>query len=454
MNSKFNLKIALFFLAAFLISGINSAAAENNTETLNKIINEIKSTNAETSYILNETESAVKSIEAESKTSPITLDLEGEGLTGNIEGKRYQLKDAEISKTIKLGGAQGLINKKAEIEKLIKKLEAEYACEAKYYEINSNVLKYVKTLYSQKNLIENLKIAKSSMDAVAKRYEVSLASKMDLKQIKIDNELQAVNASANQKNAEMEYALLLNNSGETFKNIIDGIKSKTDLLEITQEIRLLVSNILLKPENTDYAFQTALKRRSDYKAAQYEIELYQTVSKIESRSQSPELKIGFFRSVNDLSEIERGFKLGLSIPIYDYQKSELSKQAMLLKSGFNPLLLKDQNIYLQYIKNKINIEIIEKVTAHNILREKAIKFADTLIPEAAEVFKMSQTAYIEGVISFTEYQAAKRNYFEIYETFINSLFDYYVALLELRRAEGFKCSENDFLNNIYEFKVL
>jgi hypothetical protein len=156
------------------------------------------------------------------------------------------------------------------------------------------------------------------IEQAALDYEVQF-----LKLIEITNGLKIQKASLEIKNGVEENGLY-NNIFESFLNS-----------ELTSEVELLLKTADTPLPGAGVFYDAAVNLRRDLKAVSYEIELIAAAIESQKRSGSPEFSFGIFRSINDLSEAERGVKLSVSIPVYDFGRRGDSLKALRLKlSGY------------------------------------------------------------------------------------------------------------------------
>ena len=433
--------LPVLFIAA-VISYACPPAADAGEEVLKSFNEKVSVSNYEIQLIKNDLKSFEKSSEAESKTLPIVLEAEGEGLFGNTEEKRYDTKNLELSKTFEAGRIPRLKKRKSRLELEIKKQQTAQAIENLIYDADIALLKCVKAIHLKKLSDENLNMAAKTIDAAAKKYEVALASRMELEQAGIDYEIQFLKNMEAAKDVEIE-----KRSVEIINGIMrDAFMEKFFASEfessLTREIELLSENNSIEMYGADKLFRSAVENRRDVKSALYEIELYKNLMELEKQSGGPELKLGIFRSVNDVKETERGVRIGLSIPIYDFGKRGASVESLNLKTAGYESLKEYKSYYLANIENRILLEVNEKYDTCVFYREKLKRPSGVVLKKASNIFEMARIGYAEGATTLFEYQNAKKNYYEFYESLILASIEFNVSLLELRKACGISPSAN------------
>lgn len=437
----------LFISAALSLTGTPLAnAGEDNFRIFNE---KVSNSNYEIQLLKNDLKSFEKASEAEAKTLPIVLEAEGEGLIGRTEEKRYDVKNIELSKTFEAGSIPRLKKRKNRLEMEIKKQEITQAIENLIYDADIAVLKCVRAIELKKLSNENLDMAAKTIDAAAKKYEVALASRMELEQAGIDYEIQFLKNMEAQKDLEIEKRSVEIINGFTNDAFIDNFFASGREGSLTSEMELLSANTAIELYSADKLFELALENRRIVKSTLYEIQLYKNLIELEKQSGGPEFKLGVYRSVNDVKETERGVRLGLSIPIHDFGKRSAAVESLNLKLSGYEFLKEHKSYYLAGVENAILLEVSEKYDTCVFYREKLKRLSGVVLKKASNIFEMAKIGYAEGATTLFEYQNAKKNYFEFYESLILASIDFNISLLELRRACGIAPSDNgDIMDKI------
>lgn len=434
--------LPVLFISA-VVSLTSTTIANAGEDNFKKFNEKVSASNYEIQLLKNDLKSFEKASEAESKTLPIVLEAEGEGLFGNTEEKRYDAKNIELSKTFEAGRIPRLKKRKNHLELEIKKHETTQAIENLIYDADIALLKCLSSINLKKLSNENMNMAAKTIDAAAKKYEVALASRMELEQAGIDYEVQFLKNLEAQKNLEIEKRSFEIINGIADDALIDVFFASGLEGSLTSGIELLSANAAIEIYDADKLFSLALKNRHIVKSTLYEIELYKNLIEIEKQTSGPEFKLGVYRSVNDLKETERGVRLGLSIPIYDFGKRSAAVESLNLKiSGYESVKQRKSYI-LANIENRILLEVTEKYNTCVFYREKLKRLSGVVMKKASSLFEMAKIGYAEGATTLFEYQNAKKNYYEFYESLIAASIDFNISLLELRKACGIAASDND-----------
>jgi len=432
---------SVLFIAA-VISYSYPAAADAGEVNLKKFNEKVSASNYEIQLIKNDLKSFEKALEAETKTLPIVLEAEGEGLFGKTEEKRYDTKNLELSKTFEAGRIPRLKKRKNRLELEIKKQETAQAIENLIYNADISLLKCVKAVHLKKLSNENMNMAAKTIDAASKKYEVALASRMELEQAGIDYEIQFLKNMEAAKDLEIEKRSIEIINGIMRDAFIDKFFASGLEGSLTREIELLSENTAIELYDAGKLFGLALENRREIKSALYEIDLYKNLIELEKQSAGPELKLGIFRSVNDVKETERGVRIGLSIPVYDFGKRSASIGSLNLKIAGYESLKEHKSYNLANIENRILLEVTEKYGTCVFYRDKLKRLSGIVLKKASNIFEMARIGYAEGATTLFEYQSAKKNYYEFYESLILSSVEFNISLLELRKACGIDPSAN------------
>jgi len=438
-RSSFLLPLLLITAGILNISAPFANAGQNNFIRFNE---KVSASNYEIQLLKSDLKSFEKASEAEAKTLPVVLEAEGEGLFGNTEEKRYDTKNLEISKTFEAGRIPGLKKRKSRLELEIKKQETAQAIDELIYAADIALLKCVKAINLKKLSNENLNMAAKTIDAASKKYEVALASRMELEQAGIDYEIQFLKNMEAQKDLEIEKRSVEIINGITNDDLTDKFFASGLESSLTREIELLSANTAIEMYGADKLSRLALENRRCVKSALYEIELYKVLMELEKQTAGPELKLGIFRSVNDAKETERGVRIGLSIPIYDFGKRGASMDSLNLKISGYESMKERKSFNLANVENGILLEVTEKYDTCVFYREKLKRLSGVVLKKASNIFEMARIGYAEGATTLFEYQNAKKNYYEFYESLILASVEFNISLLELRKACGIAPSEN------------
>ena len=427
--------------AAGTTAGNTDAASPGGTGAFNDRVAEF---NPEIRYLKNELASCEKAFESEAKDLPLLLEAEGEKLTGSDSGeKNYTTKNLELSKSFELGRGPGIKKSRSRLEFEIKKYEIDRGINDVLYEANIAALRLVKLCYLKKLSDGNRAIASGTIDAVTKKYEVSLASRMEIEQAQIDYEVQVLKNMEAAGAFESEKKVFAVKNGRSGVAFIDRFLEGFERTGLTGEIALLGKNTGIAISGCGALYEEALKKRLDRMSAAAEARLCKVLIDLESRSNSPELKLGMFRSVNDSGETERGMRFGVVVPIYDFGRRSSSVEALKIRLYGPGSSGEAVDFNLANVDNRILADITEKYDACVLQREKLKMLSGVVLNRASAIFEMAAVGYREGATSLFEYQTAKKNYFEFYEGLISASIDYNISLLCLRKACGVSPRGND-----------
>ena len=435
-------QLIILIIFCFFSSLAPLRANDGGSEALKRFNDNLCKNNAEIQFLKSELSSFELERRAASKTSPLKLEIEGERSLESGEEKKYQTKNIEFSKSFGANDGGGLTKKINSLESKIKYEQTHRAIEEVIYDSYAALISARKTAYQKKLAVENLKIAENIIAAVTQKYEVALGSKMEIEQAALDYEVQFLKLIDISGGFKIQKATLEIKNGVEENGLYNKIFENFINADLTSEVESLLKTSDKPLAGAPVFYEAALARRRDLKAASYEIELLAAAIDSQKRSGSPEFNLGIFRSINDLSEAERGVKLSVSIPLYDFGRRNDSLRALRAKlSGYGSI--KDAKSYVyEHTKRTVLIDIIEKYNLCLLNRQKLIRLSDSAFQKASRLLNMAAIGYAEGATALLEYQSAKRSYFEFYEQLITAALDFDISLLELRRACGIAPDEN------------
>lgn len=440
-NAMVTIIFVVIFSAAAAFAGAGGAFERFN-ETLPR-------TNAEIRRISCELEAAARELGAASKPSPVVFEAEGERTLDSGGEKKYETKNIELSKSFGALDGGGLIRRKNSVELKMRTEQALKSVEDITYEAYAGAVSCVTASCRRKLAEENLKIAENIIDAVTKKYEVALGSKMEIEQAALDYEVQVlkvIDAAAEAENRSAAFVIGNGLRDDADRNFSKFFNSGTDL---TEEINVLSRAAEIPVESVETLYARALAGRRDLRAALYEVELLETAIEMEKRSGAPEFKLGVYRSVNDLDEAERGVRFGMSLPVFDFGRRSAAAEALRLKRRGFTAAAGAKSFYIEHLQRKILLEVTEKRNLCVSGREKLNRLSGDGLRRSSSLFAMAALGYAEGATSLFEYQNAKKNYFEFFEQLISAAAEHNLALMELRRACGVPPAENgDIMSGI------
>lgn len=401
----------------------------------------ISSSDYEVRFLEKELEAFVMAAGASSKPSPVTLDYEGERYSGNIESKRFESKSIEVAKDLDIGSKRSHLKRKAAAEVEAMKLSTRKSVQSILYGAAAGLLNCIKTRYLRSLSGENAAVAWSLVSASEQRYEVFLASRMEVEQAGLDYEtqlLKGIDAEAEYRGS-LDSLMIVHNlsSNDAFLSLVDAAGSRS----LTGEIAALAPALDIEIPDGNRLFEIARARRPDYLALSYEEKARRAELGSARAEGTPSLTIGLFRGISDLNETERGVRFRLSMPLTDFGRRKLETGSLSLKlAGFDPA---SGAAAVRNFEETVLSEIFAARNRCEALRAKFRKLSGSVLKRSSAVLEMAMAGYAEGATTLMELQAAKRSHFEHYEELVSAAFDYTAALLELRRACGFAFEEND-----------
>jgi outer membrane protein TolC len=435
-------QLLILIASGIFLSAFPSGASGGGFEALKRFNDNLCDNNAEIQFLKAELSSFELEARAASKRSPVLLEIEGERSLESGAEKKIQAKNIAFSKSFGINDRSGLIKRKNSLELKIKYEQTRKAVEDIIYDSYAALINARKMIYQKKLAGVNLKIAENISAAVTQKYEVALGSKMEIEQAALDYEVQFLKLIEITNGLKIQKASLEIKNGVEENGLYNNIFESFLNSELTSEVELLLKTADTPLPGAGVFYDAAVNLRRDLKAVSYEIELIAAAIESQKRSGSPEFSFGIFRSINDLSEAERGVKLSVSIPVYDFGRRGDSLKALRLKLSGYRCAEGVKSFLLEHTKRTILLDITEKYNLCLFNREKLIRLSNSAFQKAASLLNMAAIGYAEGATTLLEYQSAKKSYFEFYEQLISAALDFDLSLLELRRACGMAPDEN------------
>lgn len=442
MLKKLIAQLLMLTASAITLSAYPLNAQGGEIEALKKFNDYLCDNNAEIQFLKAELSSFEFEARAASKRSPVMVEVEGERSLESGAEKKIQAKNIAFSKSFGINDQSGLIKKLNSLGFKIKYEQTLKAIEDIIYDSYAALINTRKMVYQKKLAEANLEIAANIIDAVTRKYEVALGSKMEIEQAALDYEVQFLNLigiTGGLKNLKAELEI---KNGAAITGMYNDIFNSFSTSELTSEVKLLLKTADKPLPGAGVFYSAAVNFRRDLKAVSYEIELTSASIESQKRSQAPEFNFAIFRSINDLNETERGVKLSVSMPVYDFgRRSDSLKAARLKLSGYR-FAESVKSFLLEHTQKAIMLDVTEKYNLCLRNHEKLIRLSNSAFQKAASLLNMAAIGYAEGATTLLEYQNAKKSYFEFYEQMIFAALDFDLSLLELRRSCGMAPEEN------------
>ncbi|MGM9797399.1 MAG: TolC family protein [Parabacteroides sp.] len=181
----------------------------------------------------------------------------------------------------------------------------------------------------------------------------------------------------------------------------------------------------------------ALQERADLVAALRNKEVASKALKVTRRERNTDVDLSIAVSRNARVYNEEapappftGVTAGIAIPL---------KFSNFNKGSVRAARFREQQAELQYQEARLQVqtEVMQAYWTYELCSKQVEQYDNGLLRQAAEVMEGKTYSYQRGEVSLLEVLDAQRTYDEVQAQYIETLFNYSVALVELERAIGF-----------------
>ena len=181
----------------------------------------------------------------------------------------------------------------------------------------------------------------------------------------------------------------------------------------------------------------ALRERSDLVAALRNKEVASKALKVTRRERNTDVDLSIAVSRNARVHNEEapappftGVTAGIAIPL---------KFSNFNKGSVRAARFREQQAELQYQEARLTVqtEVMQAYWTYELCSQQVEHYDNGLLRQAAEVMEGKSYSYQRGEVSLLEVLDAQRTYDEVQAQYIETLFNFSVALVELERAVGF-----------------
>ena len=180
----------------------------------------------------------------------------------------------------------------------------------------------------------------------------------------------------------------------------------------------------------------AMQERADLVAALRNKEVASKALKVTRRERNTDLDLSIAVSRNARMYNEEapappftGVTAGIAIPL---------KFSNFNKGSVRAARFREQQAELQYQEARLQVqtEVMQAYWSYELCSKQVEQYDNGLLRQAAEVMEGKNYSYQRGEVSLLEVLDAQRTYDEVQAQYIETLFNYSVALVELERAVG------------------
>ena len=215
-------------------------------------------------------------------------------------------------------------------------------------------------------------------------------------------------------------------------NLMTGSFSTDTLFMPEGELQLPVRQFVLAD-----LLNEALRERSDLVAALRNKEVASKALKVTRRERNTDVDFSIAVSRNARVHNEEapappftGVTAGIAIPL---------KFSNLNKGSVRAARFREQQAELHYQEARLTVqtEVMQAYWTYELCSQQVEHYDNGLLRQAAEVMEGKSYSYQRGEVSLLEVLDAQRTYDEVQAQYIETLFNFSVALVELERAVGF-----------------
>ena len=180
----------------------------------------------------------------------------------------------------------------------------------------------------------------------------------------------------------------------------------------------------------------AMRERTDLVVASRNKEVASKALKVTRRERNTDVDLSIAVSRNARVHNEEapappftGVTAGIAIPL---------KLSNLNKGSVRAARFREQQAELQYQEARLQVqtEVMQAYWTYELSSKQVEQYDNGLLRQASEVLEGKSFSYRRGEVSLLEVLDAQRTYDEVQAQYIETLFNYSVALVELERAVG------------------
>jgi cobalt-zinc-cadmium efflux system outer membrane protein len=182
--------------------------------------------------------------------------------------------------------------------------------------------------------------------------------------------------------------------------------------------------------NLEDLLTSAYETRPDLKAMELEKERASQEISLRKAEKIPNPGLsGFFRREEGGADDIVGGGISISIPIWDRKQSELKRAKTAKdKAGIN----------IKYKQLEIQKEVESAYRTFMASKGGIAIYTDEIMPQVDESLRLNEISYKEGSINFIEFLMMEKNLLETRTAYLNTLFDYNKAIIDIETVSGVK----------------
>ena len=291
-----------------------------------------------------------------------------------------------------------------------------------YKEKENEIISQAKSLYAQLALIyksiDTTKENKSFLEQLAKtasnQYSVGKARQEDA--LKAQLEI-----------AKMESELImLEQKRQVSQAKINVLLNQDAIMELGEPESIEIKDYKFNLDNLN---KSAVENRPELKAFKFALERARKTYSLAKQGYLPDFMVKYERMERDNNLKEWAGMVGISLPIWFWQKQNFNVKEM----------RKELKAMEAEFKNKENMTLLEVKEAFSeleALKKLAILYRTTYVPQAEQLLKSSSVSYEAGQADFLNLLDSERMVLEFKLDYFKTIIDLEISFAELERAVG------------------
>ncbi len=280
-------------------------------------------------------------------------------------------------------------------------------------EVKSNYIEVIYALYLQESRQRQMEIATDLYNAVYTRYEIGMATGVDL----TNAELQMEQA----KNDLDESEWILHKARYALFYTM-GLPEEEQLYTIEFSDTLRAENI----EISQIQSLQLKEEQPEYRSVEHELSAAQYTLREAKSNMLPDIRLSLYKQDFGEGYNYRGFEVGLSIPLWYplEQKGKVRKAAERIEE-------------IGWKQNEVSLDMKKQIEYawHNysVSRNIIQRYNETMKDKAANLRRMALRSYQLGEIDLLNLLNAQQTYIDSEQRYLGALRDYFLQLVALEK---------------------
>jgi len=181
--------------------------------------------------------------------------------------------------------------------------------------------------------------------------------------------------------------------------------------------------------NLEDMYKSAKDNRPELKAFRFALERARKTYSLAKQGYLPDFMVKYERMERDSKLKEWAGMIGVSLPIWFWQKQNFNVKEMRKE-------LKAMEAEFKNRENMILLEVKEAFSELEALKKLAILYRTTYVPQAEQLLKSSSASYEANQVDFLNLLDSERMVLEFKLDYFKTIIDLEISLAELERAVG------------------